>query len=262
MKQTAGKKTLVLGIVNATPDSFSDGGAYDPVEHAADLAAAGADALDVGGESTRPGFTEVPEEEELKRVMPVVTKLRVLYPGLPISVDTRKSRVAAAALEAGADWINDVSGGSYDPEILKVTAAGDAVFIIGHDSRLHQSGAGGGIADEVLACWRELFSRALDAGIKPENIMVDPGFGFGKSVSENLELVRDFRRLVAGSPAGICVGVSRKRFLGPELAPLERAEATRRLEAELAEAGARVIRTHDPGALLETMRIRNMAEKS
>lgn len=263
MKQTAGKTPLILGIVNATPDSFSDGGAYDPVEHAADLVAAGADALDVGGESTRPGFTEVPVEEELRRVMPVVTKLRMLYPKLPISVDTRKSRVAAAALEAGADWINDVSGGSFDPEILKVTAAGSAVFIIGHDSRLHHSGSvGGGIADEILACWRELFSRAFDAGIKPENIMVDPGFGFGKSVSENLEIVRDFRKLAAGSPADICVGVSRKRFLGPERAPLERAEATGRLEAELAAAGARVIRTHDPGALLETMRERNMAERS
>ncbi len=247
MKQTAGKKPLILGIVNATPDSFSDGGAYDPAEHAGRLLEAGADALDVGGESTRPGFTEVPEEEELRRVIPVVERLRSRQPELTISVDTRKSRVAARALEAGANWINDVSGGSYDPEILQVAAKRDAVFIIGHDSRIHHAPPGtGGIAEAVLACWRELCSRALAAGIRAENIMVDPGFGFGKEVGDNLALVRDFGRLVSGSPAKICVGVSRKRFLGPERKPLERAEATGRLEAELARAGADVIRTHDP----------------
>ena len=262
MNQTASKKPLILGIVNATPDSFSDGGTYDPAEHADRLLETGADALDVGGESTRPGFTEVPEEEELRRVIPVVERLRSLYPNLTISVDTRKSRVAARALEAGANWINDVSGGSYDPEILQVAAAGNALFLIGHDSRIHHAppGTGGGIAEAVLACWRELVSRALAAGIRAENIMVDPGFGFGKEVGDNLALVRDFGKLVAGSPAKICVGVSRKRFLGPERKPLERAEATRRLEAELAAAGADVIRTHDPEAFRQAFRER-MSER-
>ena len=247
------KNIIVLGIVNATPDSFSDGGMNDPVEHAAFLLKNGADAVDIGGESTRPGAAEVPEREELARILPVIREIRRMFPDTLISVDTRKAAVAEAALREGADWINDISGGTFQPEIMSVVASAGGAYIAGHTRGLPENMLEkrfteypDGVIDEVMAFWRDSAAKAVAAGIAPGKIMVDPGFGFAKERKDNMEMAEKFHLFVEQQPYPVCAGVSRKRFLAPELSPLERGEISSRLEVELAAAGAAVIRTHDP----------------
>ncbi len=247
------KRPLLLGIVNATPDSFSDGGAYSPVEHGCLLVEQGADVLDVGGESTRPGAAEIPVETELERLLPVIKNLRELLPHVSISVDTRKAAVARAVLEAGAAWINDVSGGTFDPEIMNVAAGCNAVYVIGHSRGVPAdmlteafTSYPGGVVPHVLEFWKQQAGKALACGIKAENIVVDPGFGFAKLQETNMEMAEKFEELVAAQPYRVCAGVSRKRFLAPGLAPLERQEAGSRLEAKLAACGAAIFPTLDP----------------
>ena len=252
------KKPLLLGIVNITPDSFSDGGTYSPVEHGLLLAKQGARVLDLGAESTRPGAAEVAADVELKRLMPVLTELRKLLPDVPLSVDTRKAAVAEAALAAGAAWINDVSGGVFDPAVMQIAARYNAVYIVGHSRGTpadmltdKYTEYPDGVIAHVLDFWHMQAEKALAGGIKAENIIVDPGFGFAKLRETNMEMAERFDELVANQPYRICAGVSRKRFLAPDLPPAARGGLSSRMEVELAHKGAAVIRTHDPAGFLK-----------
>ena len=209
-----------MGIVNVTPDSFSDGGMFDDatgaVAHAVQLADAGADLVDIGGESTRPGAEPVPADEERRRVLPVIEGLHAQLPDLPISIDTRHAAVATDALAAGASVVNDVSGGA-DEEMLPIVAKAGAGLVL-----MHMRGEPGTMQDaplyedvvaEVHEYLRERVEAAIFAGVEADRLCVDPGIGFGKTVDHNLQLLRSigaFRDL----DAAVLVGASRKRFVG------------------------------------------------
>lgn len=249
----------ILGVVNATPDSFSDGGEHhDPeraIEHGLRLVADGADMLDVGGESTRPGSEPVEEREELRRVLPVVRGLAERT-RIPISVDTTKSAVARECLAAGATLVNDVSAGRFDPAILAVTARAGAGYVAMHmlgtprDMQVEPRYAD--VVGEVLEFLRARCRAALDAGIERSKLWIDPGIGFGKTLEHNLELLR---RLAALRSLGLPVllGVSRKSFIATieERAELPRSAAAERLGGSLAalvlglQNGAEILRVHD-----------------
>jgi dihydropteroate synthase len=246
-----GSRTFVMGIVNVTPDSFSgDGllGTGDPVAAAVELARTmaddGADVVDVGGESSRPGHARVDDREELARVVPVVAAVRQALPELPISVDTIKPVVAAAALDAGADLINDVSA---------VTAADDGLFRLVAERRvpivlMHDRAEARyvNLLAEILADLERAIERALAAGVAWDAIVVDPGFGFGKTPEHNLALLRELAALrVLGRP--VLLGASRKSTLGRvlDLPPEERLEATIATTVLAATAGLDLVRVHD-----------------
>lgn len=216
-----GAKTYVMGILNATPDSFSDGGKYfsaeDALPRAAQMISQGADIIDVGGESTRPGAGEIPEGEEMRRVMPVIEKIKGKFPGSVISVDTRKSSVASAALKAGASIVNDVSGLCFDPKMPEVLASGKAAVIIMHskgDPKTMQNDPRyDDIMSEILLFFEDRIRYACNAGIKEDNIVLDPGIGFGKTTEHNLEILKRLEELrCLGRP--VCLGTSRKSFIG------------------------------------------------
>jgi dihydropteroate synthase len=249
-----GARTLVMGIVNVTPDSFSDGGeladAYDAERFAAQLLDEGADLVDVGGESTRPGSDPVPVEEELRRVIPVIERVRAARVDAVISVDTRRPEVASEALRAGAQVVNDVTGGR-DPRLLEVTRDAGAglvlMHMLGEPKTMQDDPRYDDVVVEVHEYLRERVEAAVFAGVAAEALAVDPGIGFGKNLEHNLALLRsleDFTDL----DAALMVGVSRKRFLGA-LTGVERAKD--RLEGSLAAAtwaaahGADVVRVHD-----------------
>jgi len=250
-------RPLVMGILNVTPDSFSDGGRYLSADQAlvqADrLLAEGADLLDVGGESTRPGSEPVPEAEERARVLPIVTALVQRHPAVPISVDTVKSAVAHAALVAGAAIVNDVSGGRLDPEMAATVARAGAGFVLMHSrgtvSTMARLDHAEYVPDVVTGVREELAQRleaALAAGVTPDQIVLDPGFGFAKSADQNLLLCDRLAALLSlGRP--LLVGPSRKRFLGSvtgrEIA--ERDVATAAACVVAFERGARVFRVHN-----------------
>jgi len=250
-----GKRTLIMGVVNVTPDSFSDGGKFLEADQAVAqgeaLARAGADLLDVGGESSRPGAAPVGPEEELRRVLPVVKRLRAST-GVPISIDTTKAAVAGEALAAGATLVNDISGLSADPGILAVVAKSKAALCVMHMQGTPQTMQAApryqDVVEEVLAFLHGAAGRAVEAGLSPERVLVDPGIGFGKTAGHNLALLRrlgDFRQL--GHP--VLVGTSRKSFLGALSGgkpAAERLWATLgSLAAVAALGGADVVRVHD-----------------
>jgi dihydropteroate synthase len=266
-----------MGIVNVTPDSFSDGGRYLAPDAAADhgfaLVEAGADLLDVGGESTRPGAEPVPAAEEIRRVVPVIERL-VAEAGVPVSVDTTKAAVAEAALAAGASVVNDVAAGRLDPEMLDVTARSGAGYVAmhmqGEPRTMQDAPTYGDVVSEVGGFLIERLGAARAAGIADASLCADPGIGFGKTVDHNLALLARFRELVDRVGVPVLVGTSRKRFLGAILAGVAGEEGEpppeRRDDASLATAvwaldhGARVVRVHDvrPAAravaLLERLR--------
>jgi dihydropteroate synthase len=250
-----GERTHLMGVINVTPDSFSDGGQFlDPeraVAHGLDLVAAGADFLDVGGESTRPGALEVDSSEELRRIAPVLRGLRAKT-DVPISVDTRKASVAEAAIEMGADLINDVSGFEFDPALPEVVGRSTAGCCVMHAQGLPQTMQNdpryGDLIAEIRVFLESCLDRAVGAGIARERILVDPGIGFGKTADQNLLILRrlsDFRAL--GRP--ILVGTSRKSFLKAATGnkpPNERLVGTLGSLAAIAAAGfADVLRVHD-----------------
>ncbi len=252
--------TLVMGVVNLTPDSFSDGGAFgaEPLDHdravarALELAASGADIVDIGGESTRPGAASVAAEEEATRVLPAIA--RVAAEGIVVSVDTSKPEVAAAALEAGAEIVNDVTALS-DPALAKVCAeAGCGVVLMhmqGTPRTMQIEPAYDDVVGEVAAALGSAADVAIAAGVDPEAICIDPGLGFGKTAGHNLELLNSLGRVAAlGYP--VLVGPSRKGFLGVVLAaagrsaePARRDPATAAAVAMAISAGAAVVRVHD-----------------
>lgn len=254
----------VMGIVNVTPDSFSDGGRYldhgRAVEHALQLAAEGAEILDIGGESTRPGAAPVEEAEELKRVLPVIRALRPQTQAL-ISIDTMKANVARAALEAGADIVNDVTGLRGDPDMPAVAAASQAGVVVMHMTgtprTMQQQPAYEDVVAEVTAFFQQRLRTLEDQGIAPERIVLDPGFGFGKTLEHNLRLLHALPAMTSlGRP--LLVGVSRKSMIGQLLGdpdPSARDWPTVALTSYLRELGARVFRVHDVMANVHALRM-------
>jgi dihydropteroate synthase len=245
-----------MGIVNTTPDSFSDGGQFlDPseaVDQALRLQAEGAGILDVGGESTRPGATPVPENEEVRRVLPVIEQIVARSP-LPISVDTTKAEVARLALAAGAEIVNDISGLTFDPRMQEVCAEAQAgilcMHIQGTPQTMQHAPTYSDVVTEVAGFLRQRLEELRRAGILPERVALDPGIGFGKTAAHNLQLLRHIRPLrELGRP--LCIGHSRKRFLqkllGREVD--ERLFGTVGVSVAAALQGAELIRVHDVAA--------------
>lgn len=250
----------LMGVVNVTPDSFSDGGLYlDPeaaIAHGEELLAAGAGILDVGGESTRPGAQPVEEAEELRRVVPVVAGLT----GATISVDTSKAAVAAAALDAGATIVNDVTALRGDPAMAALCAERGATVILmhmrGEPRTMQEEPAYADVVVEVREFLAARVELALAAGIAGERIWVDPGIGFGKTVEHNLELLRRLGELTElGRP--LVVGTSRKSFIGrvDGSAARERLGGTIASTVLAAAAGAEVLRVHDVAAVAEALKV-------
>ncbi|MGW0882983.1 dihydropteroate synthase [Streptomyces sp. NPDC002671] len=268
-------RCAVMGVVNVTPDSFSDGGRWfdtsTAVKHGLDLVAQGADLVDVGGESTRPGATRVDEAEELRRVIPVIRGLAA--EGVVVSVDTMRASVAEQSLAAGAALVNDVSGGLADPTMIPVVADADAPFVVMHWRGFLDGGNVKGVYEDVITeVANELHARVeavLEGGIAPERIVVDPGLGFSKEAEHDLTLLAHLDRLHAlGHP--LLVAASRKRFLGrvlagPEGAPppaRERDAATAAVSALAAHAGAWAVRVHEVRATADAVRVARAVEEA
>ena len=256
-----GERTFVMGIVNVTPDSFSGDGLLsagsDPVATAVALGRAmaedGADLLDVGGESTRPGHVAVAADEERARVVPVIAALRAALPGIPLSVDTTKRQVAEAALDAGADLLNDVWAVGADDSMARLAAERGVPLVVMHNRGEPRYGD---LIAEVVADLRAALDRAERLGVPAARLIVDPGFGFGKTPEQNLALVRNLDALQAlGRP--ILLGTSRKSTLGRVLdLPVEdRLEATLATTALGIAAGADIVRVHDVRANVRAARI-------
>jgi dihydropteroate synthase len=253
-----------MGVVNVTPDSFSDGGRWfepaDAINHGFRLAAQGADLVDVGGESTRPGADRPPVTEEVRRVMPVVRELAAA--GVPVSIDTMRATVAEQAIELGVRLVNDVSGGRADPDMLRVVAESGLPVILmhwrGHSADMQSQASYSDVTAEVLAELRPQIDAAAAAGIRQDQIIIDPGLGFAKTGEHNWTLLYQLDRLLElGFP--VLVAASRKRFLGTLLAdpasgrerpPDGRDAATAAISTLVALAGAWCVRVHDvPGSL-------------
>jgi dihydropteroate synthase len=264
-------RCLVMGVVNVTPDSFSDGGRWfgpdAAIKHGLDLVAQGADLVDVGGESTRPGAQRVSEKEELRRIGPVVTEL--VKAGVPVSIDTMRAAVAEFALAAGATLVNDVSGGLADPQMPRLVAAAGVSYVLvhwrGHSRDMYSRAAYADVVAEVrdeLAC---RVDAVVTAGIDPGRIVIDPGLGFGKRPEHNWPLLThlaDFGHL-GGRTFPVLVGASRKRFLGLLLAgpdgtprPFDGSDAaTVAISALAAAAGAWCVRVHQVPANADAVRV-------
>ncbi|MFF3415264.1 dihydropteroate synthase [Streptomyces sp. NPDC002698] len=266
-------RCAVMGVVNVTPDSFSDGGRWfdttAAVKHGLGLVAEGADLVDVGGESTRPGATRVDEAEELKRVIPVVRGLA--SEGVTVSVDTMRASVAERSLAAGAALVNDVSGGLADPAMIPAVAAAGAPFVVMHWRGLLAGGNIQGTYEDVVSeVLDELHARVeavLEGGIAPDRVVVDPGLGFSKDPEHDLALLAHLDRL-RGLGHPLLVAASRKRFLGrvlagPEGAPppaRERDAATAAVSAIAARQGAWAVRVHEVRATADAVRVARAVE--
>jgi len=239
---------LVMGILNVTPDSFSDGGDFNSFEaavaHGLAMIAEGADIIDIGGESTRPGAVRISEEEELARVIPVIKELS--QHGAVISIDTMRSGVARAAVAAGATYVNDVSGGLADPQMHQVVAELGTKYILmhwrGHSIDMNSKAIYSDVVEEVKAELMDQEGKAIAAGIEKEKIILDPGIGFAKESDHNWDLIHRITEIVdLGYP--VLVGASRKRFLGGE-SPLDREAATLKITEDLLDTGIWGVRVH------------------
>lgn len=248
-----GKRTLLMGVLNITPDSFSDGGLFfdkeKAISHGLGMVEQGADIIDIGGESTRPGSKPLELEEELRRVIPVIKSIAAEV-DVPISIDTYKAVVAQRAIEAGAEIINDISGLNFDPNLAKVASREDMPLVLMHirgtpetmQKNIHYDS----LCSEILQYLKDSIQRAESAGLDPCQIIIDPGIGFGKTVEDNLFIIRNLSEFrVLGKP--ILLGTSRKSFIGKIL----NVEVGERLEGTLSSItigvlnGANVIRCHD-----------------
>ncbi len=252
-------KTYIMGILNVTPDSFSDGGSFydvdSAVRHAGDMIEKGAHILDIGGESTRPGHTQITEEEEIARIVPIIKAVKTAY-DIPVSVDTYKSKVAEAAILAGADLINDIWGLKYDGTMAEVIARYGKTCCLMHNRRdmSYQN-----YIEEVLSDLQESVTLAKQAGIAEDKIILDPGVGFAKTYEQNLEIIAEMGALkVLGYP--ILLGTSRKSVIGLTLdVPVEeRLEGTLVTTVMAVEQGCAFVRVHDVQANARAIR---MAEK-
>ncbi len=258
------KTSLIMGILNITPDSFSDGDKFLTLDNARRqaeiLVSEGADIIDIGGESTRPGAAKVPLDEELARVIPVIKALRKEYSYLPLSIDTYKSRVAAAAMAAGADLINDISGFNFDPEMARVAAETDAycslMHIQGTPEAMQKEPRYDDLFAEISAYFEKSITIAEAAGVNREKIILDPGIGFGKTLEHNLLLLKHLAEFT-GFGLPLLLGTSRKSFISK----LTGAEISDRLPASLATVaqgltnGANIIRVHDVAATRQVVTV-------
>jgi dihydropteroate synthase len=248
-----GKRTLLMGVLNVTPDSFSDGGLFfdkeKAISHALRMVEGGADIIDIGGESTRPGSKPLEIEEELRRVIPVIESLAKEV-DVPLSIDTYKSTVAQRAIEAGAEIINDISGLHFDPSLAKVAAKNDTPLILMHirgtPETMQKDVHYDSLFSEILQYLKESIQRAESTGLDPRQIIIDPGIGFGKTAEDNLLIIKNLYEFrILGKP--ILLGTSRKSFIGKIL----NTEVGDRLEGTLSSIaisvlnGAHIIRSHD-----------------
>lgn len=264
-------RTRVMGILNVTPDSFSDGGLYAHTDkalaHALEMAAAGADIIDIGGESTRPGARPLSEEEELHRIIPVIERLSAEL-ALPISVDTYKAKVAKKAFEAGASIVNDISGLRFSPDMARVAADFGAAVVIMHikgtPRDMQRDPVYSDVVGEVMSYLDEGIDIAVKAGVDREKVLIDPGIGFGKTLGHNLAILNrldEFRGL--GRP--IVLGTSRKKFIGAVLGvpvPEHRIDGTAATVALGIERGASVVRVHDVKRMAQVARMTDAVVRS
>jgi dihydropteroate synthase len=259
---TWGKRTYIMGILNVTPDSFSDGGQYFDLESAIaqgqKLVAEGADVLDIGGQSTRPGATIVPLAEELRRVIPVVKALAALV-NVPISIDTTRSVVAAEALAAGATWVNDVSGGTDDPELLPVVARSGATVVLMHRRGNPQTMQSLTDYEDLVGEVHEFLARQRDKAqqLGITQIILDPGIGFAKNTEQNVTLLRELSRF-RDLNCPLLVGPSRKSFIGHILNqpdPQQRVWGTAAACCAAIAHGADIVRVHDVAAIRQVVQV-------
>lgn len=259
---TWGKRTYIMGILNVTPDSFSDGGQYFDLESAIaqgqKLVAEGADVLDIGGQSTRPGATIVPLAEELRRVIPVVKALAPIV-NVPISIDTTRSVVAAEALAAGATWVNDVSGGTDDPELLPVVARSGATVVLMHRRGNPQTMQSLTDYDDLIGEVHEFLARQRDKAqqLGITQIILDPGIGFAKNTEQNLTLLLELSRF-RDLNCPLLVGPSRKSFIGHILNqpdPQQRVWGTAAACCAAIAHGADIVRVHDVAAIRQVVQV-------
>ena len=266
-----GERTLIMGILNVTPDSFSDGGQFVTLDtalaHAEQMISEGADIIDVGGESTRPGGEPVSTEDEIKRVVPVIEALAKRVE-TPISVDTTKSEVARAALDAGAAIVNDISALRFDFYVADAAARAGAGLVLMHSrgtpATMHRLPPAAEIMHEVTSSLRASINMAERRGVKRESIVIDPGIGFGKTQEQNLELIAKLDQLIDAFPdLPILIGTSRKSFIGRILAdesgtpapPEDRLHGTMATITAAVLHGAHIVRVHDVKATAETIRV-------
>jgi dihydropteroate synthase len=259
-----GQKTYIMGILNVTPDSFSDGGQFNEVEKALNQAKkmilAGADIIDIGGQSTRPGATQITLEAELQRVIPIIQALRA-ESSIPISIDTTRSDVAFKAVAAGASLVNDISGGTFDPEMLPLVAKLDIPIILmhirGNPQTMGQLTDYHDLIGEICQFLQTQINQALQLGIKKSHLIIDPGIGFAKTYEQNLQLIRGlsaFKKL--GLP--ILVGPSRKSFIGQILQqnePQKRVWGTAAACCSAIAGGADIVRVHDVAEMYDLCRV-------
>lgn len=252
----------LMGILNVTPDSFSDGGRFNSVEAAVSRALQmnedGADIIDIGGESTRPGAERVSQEEELRRTIPVIQKLAGQL-RVPMSIDTTRAEVARRALDAGAEIVNDISGLTFDRDMLEVCRKADAgicvMHIQGTPQTMQQNPQYGNVVSEVIEFLQQQVDRCLMAGIPAERMCVDPGIGFGKTADHNLELLSAVPRMQQALQRPVLIGHSRKRFLSKILGRTveEQSAGTIGVAVALAELGTDVLRIHDVRAVRDAL---------
>ena len=256
-----------MGILNVTPDSFSDGGQFysqkQAVDHATQLISSGADIIDVGGESSRPGADKISEEEEIKRTIPVVQKIRSISPDVLISIDTTKSRVALKAIQSGADIINDISGLSFDNNMLDVIKELGVPVIIMHMQgiplNMQDNPTYNDLIEDISSFFKKKIKIALNAGIDKKHIILDPGIGFGKTIDNNFQIINQLNVFCKlGFP--VMIGPSRKAFIGATLnLPVhDRLEGTAATVAVSIMNGARIVRIHD---VKEIKRVVSIVEK-
>jgi dihydropteroate synthase len=262
-----GDRTYIMGILNVTPDSFSDGGRFQTVnaaiEQAIKMVSVGVDIIDIGGESAKPGATPVDEQTELERVLPVIQGIRQ-HPDtqqIPISIDTTKAAVAEAAIQAGADLVNDVSGGKFDPQMLETVARLNVPYIMMHmrgtPKTMQQMTDYIDIVGEILAYFETQIDRAIAAGIDRSQIIIDPGIGFAKTYQQSIELIRQLDKFQS-LELPILVGVSRKSFIGKVL---NQPDPDRRLWGTAAaccaaiDRGVDILRVHDVAEMVDVCRV-------
>ena len=265
--QNHNRETLVMGILNVTPDSFSDGGLFyntdEAVRHALQLIEYGIDIIDIGGESTRPGAKKISEEEEIQRIIPVVKQIRELSSEIIISIDTTKSMVAQKAIQSGANIINDISGFSFDNKMIDVVRESKVPVIIMHmqgdPSNMQNKPVYDDLIIDISSFFKSKIKLATDAGIKKKQIILDPGIGFGKTVGDNFQLINQLNEFCKlGFP--VMIGPSRKSFIGTTLnLPVDdRLEGTAAAVAVGVMNGARIVRVHD---VKEIKRVVTIVEK-
>jgi dihydropteroate synthase len=266
-------RTYIMGIINVTPDSFSDGGLFkspnDAVQKALELVKDGADIIDIGGESTRPGALPVSEKEELERVIPVIKKFREIDNMTPLSIDTYKSNIAKQALLNGADIINDISGGTFDDDIMKIASEYNSAYVIMHikgkpfDMQKDPVYSEKGVVSDIIDFFISQIKKAESIGIKRDKIIIDPGIGFGKTLQNNIEILKNLSMLESfGCP--ILIGTSRKSFIGNIL----NKPVNERLIGTVASVilsiinGASIVRVHDVKEIKEAVTFIDFALKN